>query len=82
VTAMKPPSLIESKGTRATVALVWALVVGSLMSVGAYEFDLPAFAVVLAAVLGGIGSAVFVLAFLPAESAPGDSTSPGPDGPP
>ena len=79
MTATKPPSLIEREGIGATVALLWTFVVGSLMGVGAYVFELPVFAVVLVAVLGGMGSAVVVPAFLPAESARRDSTSPGPD---
>ena len=76
---VRHPNLLPLKSTavRATVTLLWALVVGLLLGLGAYLSEFPVFAVVLVAVLGGMGSAAFVLAFIPGESDPADSVLPG-----
>jgi len=45
------------------VAIVWAVVVGSLMAGAASLLDLPSADVVLIGVLGGLGAAIFIVWF-------------------
>ena len=45
---------------KSIVAIVWAVVVGSLMAGAASLLDLPSADVVLISVLGGFGAAIFI----------------------
>ena len=48
---------------RTCVAVVWALLVGSLMAAGAYLLNIHESQIPAIAVLGGAGAAIFVLFF-------------------